>query len=277
MQDWHKYFDPSSGPVDYSCVYDIKFNGNARNYIKQLVQSNHWPMQVKPEVIVTSPEAEKKRAQDIINQFFGRSIKGKKLLDFGAGNATLVDLANSMGINALAFDLVDPRPEGVTNNIDEILDKGPYDHILLYDVIDHLSPAALNVQMTLSLLKACMRPGSMVHVRAHPFITRHAMHTYHKLNKAFVHLFLTNKELEELGYDEKPLIKIMDPYSDYLHLFTSHGFKVHGVKYITHPVESFFLPLLPFMKHNYNHNVPEDSHILKCMTVAFVDMVLLVE
>lgn len=277
MYNWSHYFDPLLGPVDYSCVYDIKFNGNAREYIRRLIKSEHWPIQVKPDSIVTTKDSEINRARDILNTFFGRSLRGKKVLDYGCGNAILAKVGLEMGINVVSFDTKEEKEPDVIDDVRKMLSLGPYDHILLYDVIDHLDPTALELQTTLSVLKGAMSAHTLMHVRAHPFCSRHAMHTYHKLNKAYAHFFLTPDELKEYGFTEDPLFKCLDPYVQYQSLFASVGMKAVAVKYITHPVEPFFMPLLPFAKHHYVDSVPDDISILKSMSVSFVDMVCILE
>ena len=175
--------------------------------LKNLLNSSSWPEAVDPDLICsTSSENDKEeRAIGIIELFISDEIKTKRFLDMGCGEGYCVKQDNFYKAElSVGYDIKEDENWSnfkesdvfLTTDFSKVKEKGPYDMILIFDVLDHL----INESPVDFLKKAnsVLSPNGKIYIRVHPITSRHATHLYHKLNKAYVHLVFTPDELKEL-------------------------------------------------------------------------------
>lgn len=218
--------------------------------LKALLQTDNWPFAINPNLIcdITSEQDKEDRAEGILDIIIDVHMEGLKFLDFGCGEGHVVKRSKLQNTElSLGFDIKEsPRWADFTgektiftSDWNEVVKNGPYDVILIYDVIDHIvndDPADV-----LKRLRPLLRNRAFV--RCHPFCSRHATHLYHKLNKAYVHLVFREEELEQMGLmaDQK-VVKIIHPKITYNDLFIKAGFRLAQQPQIQKdPVEPFFV------------------------------------
>ena len=171
----------------------------------------------------------KNRAENVIDVFISESLENKKFLDFGCGEGHMAVYAASQkttisvgyDINqtgTLAWNSTE-NPYFLTTDLEKMKEKGPYDVILIYDVLDHCADP-INV---LIQAKSVLTNNGKIYLRTHPWISRHGGHLYQQgqlyrqLNKAFIHLILTEEELKTIGIEPEttPNQKVLSPIMTY--------------------------------------------------------------
>lgn len=198
--------------------------------IKSLVASEEWPRAVDPRSIILTEDGAFNRAQQILDLIIGESLTGKSFLDFGCGEGHVV--MQSMNQNpkiAIGYDIAPSKIKFNTDNFTSEFDlvklKGPYDIVLLQDVIDHIENA--DPVFILKKIKSVMNANGRLFVRNHPWCSRHGSHLYTKLNKAYAHLIFDESELSRMGgYTNEHTLKLIDPIESYKLWFSESGFKI---------------------------------------------------
>lgn len=183
--------------------------------LKKMLKSDEWPAAVDPSLICDqhSEEHKQERAEGILD-LIGTNLKGKNFLDFGCGEGHCVKAAANHGARAVGFDIHqqwEPDPN-LTTDWARVRAKGPYDIILVYDVIDHcLNPEGEYPEwwrelpaLTLGRCRDTLLPEGKIYMTGHPWTSRHATHCYQQLNKAYIHWFFTEDELREMGCEPIP-------------------------------------------------------------------------
>lgn len=258
--------------------------------LRMMTRSNIWPMAVEPELICEEGDEKDKflRAYGIIREFMRVDLNFKKFLDFGCGEGH-VPYAAVGSFNAKYGVGYDIEPQGwehfeyqenflLTRNIQAVFEHSPYDVVLLNDVIDHCDdPVDL-----LKTVKRAKTPEGTVHVRCHPWTSRHGTHLYHQLNRAYLHLVFTPEELIGMGLKEMKTLKLLDPLNDYKRFFREAGLNVIKESAITQPIETFFItrpPLLRRIKDNWKASTDAELKSGKKfpheqMELQFIDFVL---
>lgn len=215
--------------------------------LKELVNSPRWPLAVPADLICDTANEDDKieRAEGVLDLLVP-SLKDKKFLDFGCGEGhTAVQATKRLPTVAVGYDLKpdgglwDANKEVLTTDFDVVKAKGPYDVILLYDVLDHLVGEP---KVVFEQLASVIAPGGKVYLRCHPWCSRHGSHLYHQINKAFVHVVFSEDELVKLGYQAssiEPTQKVIFPVKAYKEM-VGDTFKVDNVSQSRNPVEQFF-------------------------------------
>lgn len=221
--------------------------------LKTALMSDKWPEAVNPNLICNPENEEEKleRGRGIIELIIDEDLKDLKFLDYGCGEgqsafvATEYEPAISVGYDIKAKDKwkeFEKEKLIITDNYDKVVENGPYDVILLFDVIDHISNESPTY--LLNKLKDLLTDTGKIYIRCHPFISKHGTHLYHELNKAYVHLVFTNDEIKTIlpdsKYQEKN-IGVIYPVKTYRGWFKDSDLNVLNERiYEEKPVPAFF-------------------------------------
>ena len=130
----------------------------------------------------------------------------------------------------------------LTTCFEKVKSEGPYDIILIYDVLDHAKGESMSE--ILDRAKSVLSDDGRIYLRCHPWCGRHGGHVYRKINKAFAHLVLTEDELKEMGVEIEPNQKVLFPLVTYSRVIEEAGL----VKIQEHEVESQSVE--PFFSEN---------------------------
>tara|TARA_Y100000034_G_scaffold135520_1_gene207765 strand:+ start:4891 stop:6507 length:1617 start_codon:yes stop_codon:yes gene_type:complete len=195
-----------------------------------------WPLALDASFIPSDTEADKvMRAEGILSSLPADWHKAK-FLDFGCGEGHVVQKAKSKAAFAIGYD-VKATVGNCTTNWKDVLENGPYDFILMFDVLDHLTVSPAKV---LSKLKGVLAPGGTLWVRCHPWTSRHGGHLYQTLNKAYAHLVFSEAELNKHDIRPEKTLKLTTPLDDYWQWFASAGFTVEKESITTERPEGYF-------------------------------------
>lgn len=239
-----------------------------------------WPMAVDPETLcdAKSPADRQERAGHILDMIFeGVSLEGKVFLDFGCGTGETLDVAMGRGCKkAVGYDFgpFEGVSKGiVTNEFAKVEAHGPYDVVMLYDVIDHLvkeTPTEV-----LNRIRTIMSPNAMVYIRCHPWSGAHGGHLYKHFNKAFAHIIFTPEELAKMGYTlDANIRRVLFPMQTYRDIFNSAHFKIVKEKATQDPLgnDAFFRK--PFLKERIVKAFGRGTYPNWQLSLSFVDFIL---
>ena len=247
--------------------------------LKSLLMSEEWP-QAAPDFLICEENEQDKidRAEGIIS-YLSQDLRDKSFLDFGCGEGHVALNASTSGaIKSYGYDILksgnlnwEEKKESflLTNDFEKIKENGPYDFVLLYDVLDH----AEDPIDVLNKVRQIVNENSKIFVRCHPFSSRHGTHLYRKLNKAYVQLVFTDEELTELGLTGDIKQKTYFPIAENNKWFDSARFKSLSQDGVKTLVEDFFkdnkLVSSRITRDNYSKAFPEHQ-----MAQVFNDYVL---
>ena len=216
------------------------------NYIKKLLASDEWPQAIDPDLICDKSSEEDKidRANGIIEVCFSSDILNKKkFLDFGCGEGHVAYAAAKHADVSVGYDrhknFCNPVGEVknciVTDDLDVARANGPYDVILAFDVFDHTEDPIGSLKEAKDLLADHGR----IHIKFHPWCSRHGGHVYHHINKAYAHLFLSNEDLK-LSSDVEHTNKVFYPIKSYDDMIEQAGLRVVSKEITRQKPEDFF-------------------------------------
>jgi 2-polyprenyl-3-methyl-5-hydroxy-6-metoxy-1,4-benzoquinol methylase len=181
------------------------------------------------ETLFCRTEADKnERAEGVVDLMFTETPVGQRVLDFGCGEGHVAKRLAAVGAKVVGYDPnPDPRwqdASGVTftNSWQEAEAAGPYDFVLMYDVIDHIPGSEADVVAELLRAKGTCASGTIL-VRVHPWCSKTGGHFYEAVNKAYPHLVFTEEELATLGHPTHPVRKIIHPLMTYSRMFKEAG------------------------------------------------------
>lgn len=219
--------------------------------IKQLLNSEEWPEAVFDFQIVDENLEDEKmdRAESIIDILVTEDLKDKKFLDFGCGEGHMAKYASKEAKLSIGYDLLRSEKSKfnwevlednflLTTDFEKAKQYGPYDIILIYDVLDHCEDL---MESVLEKAKSLLTPEGKIYLRCHPWSGRHGGHLYRKINKAFVHLILRDDELKDLDIQiDNFNNKTIYPLSTYGKVIENAGLKIKESEIERQDVESFF-------------------------------------
>lgn len=217
---------------------------SSRDGLLDLMRSSHWPQAIDPDLLCETEEDKFERSNYIFEFLVQETLKNKTFLDFGCGEGHCVvnSVEKKGSLKSVGFDLkiptikTDSKNAIFTTSWEEVVEQGPYDVILLLDVLDHLTNG--DPVTILKDIKSVLKDEGNIYVRFHPWMSRHATHVYKKFNKAFAHLILTKDELEE--YDSLDTLKVFRPRLTYDGWIKDAELKIKSSKDSMKAVEDFF-------------------------------------
>lgn len=211
------------------------------------------------------------------------SLIGKKFLEYGCKDGSNVEVASSKGARlSVGYDsmfnanwerlLKNPNILLTTDNTTLGLQR-PYDVILMNDVLDHLQTQ--EIIPTLKNAKYLLEKNGNLYIRFHPWTSRNAIHQGVSLNKAYLHLILSDKELKSLIEDTndiKPCVKLIDPIKTYEDWINAVGLKIKSKQVIKQKVEDFYKD--PSISSRMMKNLQCDIFPEQLLEIQFVDYIL---
>lgn len=248
--------------------------------LRMLANSDLWPPAVPPELICEDNESVKlERAGGILTEL-RVVLENKKVLDFGCGEGHVPYLAaDLLQGNVVGYDLIDQNwshfnsnPNLIfTTDFNVVKENGPYDVIIVNDVLDHTEES---YKETLSKISSVLsKRNGKVYLRCHPWTSRHASHLYKQLNKAYLHLVFTPEELTKMGLTPLPTQKSKTPNSTYVKAIHESNLRILKQEKITQPLELFFTTrpeIYNRIKAPWGEKFPTEF-----LEVQFVDYILM--
>ena len=174
-----------------------------KGHIAQLLEIDCWPEAVTSRYTKEPKEEDHiKRANAALHTMLTESVDGKVFLDFGCGDGWIANQVIERGVSeSHGYDIKESNywkqhKDNVVFSTDwGEVPKNHFDFVMLYDVLDHV----VDPIEVMGQVKESLKKDGRVYIRCHPWTCRHGSHLYQKgLNKAFIHLFLSNDEIEEV-------------------------------------------------------------------------------
>jgi len=172
-----------------------------REQLRKLMDSEEWPQAIDDSLIYQDPT---ERAHAILSLLGGPDVlPGTRLLDFGCGSGEVVKVSSDHGVRtAVGYDII-PK-EGVVTHFEEVRSKGPYDVVIVNDVLDHL--VGETIKGAMEKIASVTVPFGHILVRCHPYISRTGTHLpQYGINKAYAHLVLPNLEGDYTFFTRVPI------------------------------------------------------------------------
>lgn len=203
----------------------IKIENEAEfKVLKSLLDSTDWPEAVfGAQIADENSESDKAERAEGVSDMLLPPFSGKKFLDFGCGEGHVAKYVSGEAAISIGYDIARnklsqfdwEKKDGsffLTTDFENVVSEGPYDIVMIYDVLDHSSEDPSEVLLK---AKSVLAEDGKIYLRCHPWTGRHGGHAYRKINKAFVHLVLEEDELEEMGVSLEWNRKTMSPISTY--------------------------------------------------------------
>jgi 2-polyprenyl-3-methyl-5-hydroxy-6-metoxy-1,4-benzoquinol methylase len=250
------------------------------NFIHSKMVDQTWPAAADERALVRSKEAERYRAETIVDLLVPEYLKDLSFLDVGCGTGLTTRVAHERGAKiAVGYDVDQSLiwcPGETSNRLvfthqtEDVGLHGPYDVVLMHDMLDHSTVEPVDL---LKLLKEVLSERGRVYIRTHPWCSRHGAHLYGTINKAYLHLVLNDVELLKLGGYSYPYVrKILRPIDTYRKWFTAAGYRIVNETIRFENPEPFFLDNLVIRDRIFRHWDGQDP--IPHMGVEYVDYLL---
>lgn len=252
------------------------------------LESNEWPQAVSPcQIVEEDSEKDKEERAEGIVQVLLPPLLGKRFLDFGCGEGHIAKNASKEASLSVGYDAFKSENSRLvwedthdycllTTDFKRVKEMGPYEVVLIYDVLDHARGA--EPSEILSKAAEVLAEGGKIYLRCHPWCGRHGGHLYRKINKAFVHLVLSEEELRFLGVEPEHNTKVIRPLKYYHEAINAAGLVIQSQPEMDNQeVEDFFRDVPAIRKRILRHWDVEDWSADQPsfqMSQCFVDYVL---
>jgi hypothetical protein len=225
--------------------------------LKNLLLSNEWP-----EAQYDSQSPEK-----IVSILF-RNSNDKKFLDIHCHSEDLIRNISKKTKLSIGYYSQTSAPNAfLANDFDEVKRKSPFDVILIYEV-------KYNLEELLLKSKSVLHPQGIIYLRCHPWCARHGSKTSIVTNKAFVHLILSENELQTFGFHvEENNMKIVRPIDTYRKIIASAGLQVLEMDVQRQGVEKFF-ENNALIRNRLESAIPTGKFPSDQMCQCFVDYII---
>lgn len=284
--------DNSEALEPKSAKYERQPNRNSKLYSNSLPASDlgpmpsitdTWPMAVDQKMIVSAESESDKQFRALqVSNLIRIPMTNKVVLDFGCGEGHNPSEMANIALKVIGFDIkkhekwskIEKNNLIFTDDVRNVDDHGPYDLIVLYDVIDHI--VGEDPQELLKRLRNLLAKDGRMFMRAHPWTSRTGGHYYESMNKAFIHLVITPDEAIKSGIKiNEPNLKVARPMAAYEQWFKEAGLEVVEKRVKTTEVESFFDgPVMDrIIKINWGGGIDSNT-ARKIMSNHFIDYVL---
>lgn len=210
------------------------------NNLFNLLNSTNWPEAVSEFLICSdSDDGKNERAEGILD-YIGETIQNKTILDFGCGEGHVATKAAETAKKVIGYDIAQtgtlPWGELLTTDFSKVQENGPYDIIIMYDVLDHCKDPVAALKQIFSVCDS----QTKIFVRCHSWMSRHGSHLYKQLNKAWAHLIFTEDELSSLGIKTEFIQKTYFPLQAQKEWFEGGGLRIIKSDIIKSIIEPFF-------------------------------------
>lgn len=245
--------------------------------LKQRLNSDKWPVAVEPALICNDEEMKLERGRGIIDLIIQTELKDKRFLDYGCGEGHVVKVSPEYSpAYSVGYDIKQyPTWQSVDNtffttSFDEVSQRAPFDIILLFDVLDHSTTE--NPVELLNRVKSLLAPDGTIHMRCHPFTSRHATHAYNDINRGYLHLIFTPEEIQQLiptSEHMMPNIGVTRPILTYQGFIENAGLQIANRYDVIEPLSPFFKSQLftnRIIQQDKFNEFPEFQ-----MTIQFID------
>lgn len=218
-------------------------------------------------------------ANALIQILIDTPLNGINFLDFGCGESLVASQVLELGAKtSTAYDICDfdfavNSSFNFTTEFDS-LKKAYYDVILLNDVLDH----CMNPEVVMQQVKSLLDPKGIVYVRCHPWTAKHGAHLHKTgLNKSYIHLFLTEKELALRNYKPIFVRHETNPLEAYKWWFKD--FNIDMERVIKDELNPFFKnPVYQNLIFEQQNVAEQDKKkFIENMKIIFVDYVLTIK
>jgi 2-polyprenyl-3-methyl-5-hydroxy-6-metoxy-1,4-benzoquinol methylase len=252
--------------------------------LKKALESDKWPEAVNKN-LVCDPDSEidkVERGRGIVELMVEEELPNLRFLDYGCGDGysavyvATEKAALSVGYDIKTYDVWGSHKKSdnllFLEKFEDVVAKGPYDVVLLFDVLDHLEK-----EQPIDVLKqaaSVLKPTGRIYMRTHPWTSRHATHMYHDLNKAYVHLVFTEEELDQIATSKhkENNIGVKYPIKTYSDFIKAAGLKEVSRREIKEAVEPFFK--IPKIAQRIMNNIDFRQFPEWQMSLQFIDYVL---
>lgn len=216
--------------------------------LKSILNSDEWPLAVPLSQIADDTlESDKEERAEGIAEILLPPTSGKKFLDFGCGEGHVAKYVSKEASLSIGYDIEQSKKSALpwetiennfllTTDFEKVKSEGPYDLILIYDVLDH----AQNPNEILSNARSILSDDGAIYLRCHPWCGRHGGHLYRSINKAFVHLVFTEAELKKLGLAPEYTRRVLFPLDTYKQMIQAAGLQASEPEMDHQEVEAFF-------------------------------------
>lgn len=218
--------------------------------MKSLVHSDEWPEAVfSLQIADDNSESDKEERAEGIADILLPPFSGKRFLDFGCGEGHVAKYVANDASFSVGYDISKNEASKLdweikkdkfllTTDFKKVMSEGPYDIVMIYDVLDHSSESPSDILLK---AKSVLADDGRIYLRCHPWTGRHGGHAYRKTNKAFVHLAFSEEELNHMGVRLEYNRKILFPINTYNKAIDEAGLARESEPEVdTQEVESFF-------------------------------------
>lgn len=249
--------------------------------LRESLQGTTWPMAVEPGSVPDSESGKEHRAENIIQFVVTDYLKDLKFLDYGTGEGHVVPAAATQETTiSVGYDIKDygwDRYEQsdkywLTTEWEKVKQNGPYDVILMFDVLDHAENE--DPIQILRKVKDVLKHDGKLYIKCHPWSSKHGTHLYEQdINKAYAHLIFDEVELSRIyGKTGKFTLPVTHPVQTYRDWFKDADWEIDSEYVNKSKIEKFFLKK-EFVDRISKH-YPKENDFQKYISIDAIDYVL---